>query len=61
MACPCKECTERTITCHGFCERYKDWKDERDKGNEERYKHRENRNTINRTVLRRIWKGMRWK
>ena len=28
MICPCKGCPERTITCHGFCERYQAWKAE---------------------------------
>ena len=28
MKCPCKGCTERRLTCHGFCERYQDWKKE---------------------------------
>lgn len=26
---PCKGCTERTEYCHGTCERYQKWKDER--------------------------------
>ena len=25
-ACPCKGCDERTLTCHGFCSKYKEWK-----------------------------------
>lgn len=24
--CPCKDCPDRTITCHRFCSRYKEWK-----------------------------------
>ena len=24
--CPCKGCDDRTLTCHGFCEKYKGWK-----------------------------------
>ena len=28
MICPCKGCTDRTLTCHGFCQRYKEWKAE---------------------------------
>ena len=31
---PCKECTERTLTCHGLCHKYKEWKAELDKTNE---------------------------
>lgn len=25
--CPCKDCDTRTITCHGVCKEYKDWKE----------------------------------
>lgn len=25
LKCPCKGCTDRTITCHGVCLKYKDW------------------------------------
>ena len=24
--CPCKGCDRRTMTCHGVCVQYKDWK-----------------------------------
>ena len=30
MKCPCRGCTDRTITCHGVCERYQEWKKEND-------------------------------
>ena len=26
MKCPCKGCPDRTITCHGVCKKYHDWK-----------------------------------
>ena len=26
MKCPCKDCLDRTMTCHGVCDRYKAWK-----------------------------------
>lgn len=26
--CPCKGCDRRTVTCHGFCRAYKEWKAE---------------------------------
>lgn len=28
MLAPCKDCTERFISCHATCTRYKDWKSE---------------------------------
>lgn len=27
---PCRGCPDRTVTCHGFCKRYQDWKKEHD-------------------------------
>ena len=31
MRCPCRGCTDRTLTCHGFCERFAEWKEEQTK------------------------------
>lgn len=28
MECPCKNCKEREVGCHGYCELYKNWSDE---------------------------------
>ena len=39
MRCPCKNCTERKLGCHGTCERYKAWKDY-DQANKNDYKKR---------------------
>lgn len=30
MECPCRGFTDRTITCHGVCQRYQDWKKNRE-------------------------------
>ena len=30
MICPCKDCLDRTVTCHGVCQRYAEWKKERE-------------------------------
>lgn len=39
---PCsQDCFDRTITCHQFCRRYKEWKIEDQKRKEERYKEKE--------------------
>jgi hypothetical protein len=29
--CPCKNCLDREIGCHGWCEGYKSWVDENEK------------------------------
>lgn len=34
MMCPCKGCQDRTITCHGGCKRYQEWKSEHEKKQE---------------------------
>ena len=26
LKCPCKGCTDRTVTCHSVCKKYEDWK-----------------------------------
>ena len=31
MKCPCKGCTDRTITCHGVCRLYQEWKEQAEK------------------------------
>lgn len=28
--CPCKDCHDRTVTCHGVCGPYREWKYEHD-------------------------------
>lgn len=28
--CPCRGCADRTLTCHGVCARYQEWKKELD-------------------------------
>ena len=33
MICPCKGCADRTVTCHGVCRRYQEWKEENNKKN----------------------------
>ena len=38
--CPCKDCQDRTLTCHGFCDRYKAWRDELEKTKEWLREHR---------------------
>lgn len=38
MKGPCKDCDRRTLTCHGFCKEYQDFKKEREQANERRAK-----------------------
>jgi len=43
---PCKDCELRTLGCHIKCERYKDWKIEREKHILKRYKEKKNKTAI---------------
>ena len=43
MKCPCKECNDRTITCHSVCKRYTEWKGWRDEINRKRNADADNR------------------
>lgn len=38
--CPCRGCPDRTITCHGVCRKYQEWKAEHEKALEEMRKQR---------------------
>lgn len=33
MKCPCKGCNDRTVTCHGACKKYSEWKEWHDEVN----------------------------
>ena len=37
MKCPCKGCDHRKLGCHGNCEQYKAWAEEREEINRKRY------------------------
>ena len=58
MKCPCKGCTERTLTCHGVCHRYEDWKIERAAIND--YNREQNKVYISEPSIRKYWKNMRF-
>ena len=38
MECPCRACSDRTIGCHGKCEKYIQWSQEQEKLREIRNK-----------------------
>jgi hypothetical protein len=41
---PCKDCARRTLTCHGFCKEYQDFKKKLEQVSERRAKEAEMRN-----------------
>ena len=34
--CPCKDCPNRTIDCHGKCDGYQEWSKENEKARDQR-------------------------
>ena len=37
MKCPCKGCVDRTVTCHGRCPRYEEFKKDKEEQNKRKY------------------------
>ena len=31
MVCPCKDCSDRHELCHSDCEKYREWKEQKDR------------------------------
>ena len=44
--CPCKDCTDRHIACHCECEKYKEFKENREQINQEIRKKAEQENSL---------------
>ena len=57
MKCPCKGCTDRTLTCHSVCRRYEDWKIERAAIKD--YTREMNREFVSDAVIRRHWRNLK--
>ena len=55
--CPCKGCQDRSVTCHGDCEKYKAWKIE-DRAVKE-YLRKTNANNVSDRYLKQCWRNMR--
>lgn len=60
MKCPCKGCGRRTVTCHGFCQSYKEWKEWHDGVNEQARK-AGNQRELSREHRLKWWKNMKWR
>ena len=57
MKCPCKGCGKRTLTCHGVCREYEDYKIERAAIND--YNRERNQVTVSDYSIRRYWLNRR--
>ena len=54
--CPCKDCQDRTVTCHSVCERYEEFKKKRELENA--YNRERDKDVISSCGLRRYWRGI---
>ena len=55
---PCKGCFDRTVTCHGFCQKYKQWRAEQDEENRKREEAKQKENdSYNTRAVRMAIKG----
>ena len=59
MKCPCKGCEDRKLGCHGFCKRYKAFRDEREEISRKRYEEQKARDTMSERGKRLIIKYRR--
>lgn len=60
IGCPCHECDERHVGCHGECRPYLEWTEKRKKEAEARYAQRESSMTMNRQQLKKYWRNSRY-
>lgn len=59
--CPCKGCTDRYPGCHDHCEdRYKPWREERDRKNEAERKYHRGNDTMSEDQKRTLWRNKRY-
>ena len=58
MKCPCKGCHERTITCHGVCEKFAKWKAEKAEAQRRRQEEKEKYPGVDMTQMRKYWRNI---
>lgn len=58
--CPCKGCDRRTVTCHGVCREYQDWKKEVEARNAARNAEMKRLDTMSNAKKKAIWRKLRY-
>lgn len=58
--CPCKDCDIHTVTCHVVCQKYGQWKKEKEEEKKAREADRQRFNTMSDAKKKAIWKKMRY-
>ena len=54
--CPCRDCTERVLMCHGSCDRYQAWKKEYESTKEQ---NRVETYGFPPCVMRQVWRAIK--
>ena len=57
---PCKGCEERHEACHAECPRYKEWRAELDRVNENAQREKKKMDTMSAASKREIWRNARY-
>ena len=52
--CPCRDCTERTLTCHSGCGKYKEWKAKLEDMNRRRLEEKAKRDVMSSAAKKKI-------
>ena len=58
MNCPCKGCHDRTVTCHGVCEKFAEWKSVQAEAQARRQEEKEKLPGIDMTQMRKYWRNL---
>lgn len=59
MNCPCKDCRDRTLTCHGVCIMFAAWQDEQAEAKRKKQEERDKYPGINMTNIRKYWRRLK--
>jgi hypothetical protein len=59
LSCPGKGCDRRTLTCHGVCRKYEEWKIERAAIKD--WIREKNMLEVSDTVIRKYWKNIKYR
>ena len=59
MKCPCKGCENRTVTCHGTCKGYQEWKQWHDEMNKVKAREQEALTDLPNACKKAWWKKLK--
>ncbi len=57
--CPCRDCHDRTVTCHGFCTKYQTWRTAYEETLEQRRSEKDTYTELDRKSRRNWWRKIK--